>query len=392
MVTNELIAFIKSELQKGSSREQIHKLLVTHGGWKEEDMAEAFALAAPTPTPAPEPAPTPAPTPTPAPMPEPTPAVTAASAITSAPVAAPITTSPAQPQPLFEQPASTNAPAQSPVHEPTVQEQVAGALAASHTAQSPMQPAAAVPEALPHEPLVAASLPASNPAPTTAAIQSPAAAVQSSFVATSPLSQPIGAAVAAPATLAKQHRYFWRGILLCVVALVVSLGTTAVAFKKAQPFLFSNQSVLFTSLGVECIMLIIGIVLNCTIVYRLSKTFSTSMPSWRSALLLASISQLAGAIILVLKDSALASGLLLIGIIAVSIIVFIIAAERAYAISAGKAFMLWFASLAFGFLAIVVATNIFSFVTRGTSGALGPLPTGSMQQLPPQTNGFQFNQ
>jgi hypothetical protein len=51
MVTQELINFIKSELAKGRSREQIHALLVTHGGWTEIDMAEAFAIAIPAPAP-----------------------------------------------------------------------------------------------------------------------------------------------------------------------------------------------------------------------------------------------------------------------------------------------------------------------------------------------------
>lgn len=42
MITQELISYVKSELTKGKTREEIHKALSFGGGWTEEDLSEAF--------------------------------------------------------------------------------------------------------------------------------------------------------------------------------------------------------------------------------------------------------------------------------------------------------------------------------------------------------------
>jgi len=42
MVTPELIGYIKGELVKGRTREDIHSTLVSDGGWSEDDLNEAF--------------------------------------------------------------------------------------------------------------------------------------------------------------------------------------------------------------------------------------------------------------------------------------------------------------------------------------------------------------
>ncbi|MCI0533227.1 hypothetical protein L0Y49_03325, partial [bacterium] len=42
MITNELLAFVKEELSKGTSEEEIQKALVEGGGWTGMDVKEAF--------------------------------------------------------------------------------------------------------------------------------------------------------------------------------------------------------------------------------------------------------------------------------------------------------------------------------------------------------------
>lgn len=42
MITPELIVYIRGELVKGRTREEIHKALIAGGGWNEADLSEAF--------------------------------------------------------------------------------------------------------------------------------------------------------------------------------------------------------------------------------------------------------------------------------------------------------------------------------------------------------------
>jgi hypothetical protein len=46
MVTNELLAFVKEELSKGRTEEEIRKALMEGGGWSELDVKEAFDATA----------------------------------------------------------------------------------------------------------------------------------------------------------------------------------------------------------------------------------------------------------------------------------------------------------------------------------------------------------
>ena len=58
MITPELVGYIKGELAKGRSREDINKTLIAGGGWTDEDLSDAFrsimpmGSAAPKETPA----------------------------------------------------------------------------------------------------------------------------------------------------------------------------------------------------------------------------------------------------------------------------------------------------------------------------------------------------
>ncbi len=47
MITQELIAYIKSELNKGKTREEIRVILLRGGGWSEADISEAFRTVMP---------------------------------------------------------------------------------------------------------------------------------------------------------------------------------------------------------------------------------------------------------------------------------------------------------------------------------------------------------
>ncbi len=47
MITPELIQYVREELAKGKTREEIHKVLVSEGGWSEEDSSEAFRIVIP---------------------------------------------------------------------------------------------------------------------------------------------------------------------------------------------------------------------------------------------------------------------------------------------------------------------------------------------------------
>ena len=47
MITPELIGYIRGEFGRGKTREEIHKELVSQGGWTEDDMNEAFRTVIP---------------------------------------------------------------------------------------------------------------------------------------------------------------------------------------------------------------------------------------------------------------------------------------------------------------------------------------------------------
>jgi hypothetical protein len=47
MVTPELIEYIKGEVGKGRTREEIHQTLASQGGWNEDDLSEAFRTVIP---------------------------------------------------------------------------------------------------------------------------------------------------------------------------------------------------------------------------------------------------------------------------------------------------------------------------------------------------------
>jgi len=49
MITTELVAYIKTEIAKGRTREEIHKNLISGGGWTEDDLSEAFKEIIPMP-------------------------------------------------------------------------------------------------------------------------------------------------------------------------------------------------------------------------------------------------------------------------------------------------------------------------------------------------------
>ncbi len=49
MITPELLGYIRSELAKGKTREEIHTTLIHGGGWKDEDLEEAFREVLPPP-------------------------------------------------------------------------------------------------------------------------------------------------------------------------------------------------------------------------------------------------------------------------------------------------------------------------------------------------------
>ena len=47
MVTKELLEYIKTETAKGRTREEIHSVLASGGGWSEEDISEGFRMISP---------------------------------------------------------------------------------------------------------------------------------------------------------------------------------------------------------------------------------------------------------------------------------------------------------------------------------------------------------
>lgn len=42
MITQELVEYIKKEIAKGRTREDIRQVLISGGGWNEDDLSEAF--------------------------------------------------------------------------------------------------------------------------------------------------------------------------------------------------------------------------------------------------------------------------------------------------------------------------------------------------------------
>jgi hypothetical protein len=49
MITQELLGYIRAEVAKGKTREEIHKALISGGGWSEDDLSEAFRTIIPMP-------------------------------------------------------------------------------------------------------------------------------------------------------------------------------------------------------------------------------------------------------------------------------------------------------------------------------------------------------
>ena len=47
MINQELLEYIRGELAKGLTREEIHQTLISGGGWTENDLSEAFQTAIP---------------------------------------------------------------------------------------------------------------------------------------------------------------------------------------------------------------------------------------------------------------------------------------------------------------------------------------------------------
>ena len=47
MVTQELLEYIRGELAKGLTRDEIHRTLISGGGWTEDDLSEAFSVPVP---------------------------------------------------------------------------------------------------------------------------------------------------------------------------------------------------------------------------------------------------------------------------------------------------------------------------------------------------------
>ena len=47
MVTPELLEYMRGEIAKGKAREEIHKVLISGGGWTEDDLSEAFRIIIP---------------------------------------------------------------------------------------------------------------------------------------------------------------------------------------------------------------------------------------------------------------------------------------------------------------------------------------------------------
>jgi len=47
MITQELVAYIKSELKKGKKREDVRVDLLANGGWNDADLGEAFRIIMP---------------------------------------------------------------------------------------------------------------------------------------------------------------------------------------------------------------------------------------------------------------------------------------------------------------------------------------------------------
>jgi hypothetical protein len=112
MINQEILLYIKAQLAAGMSEGMIREMLISRGGWKPDDVAEAFRRIMPPPEPKPmvaQPSPTPvmaarpsvAPTPAPAPQMKPVPPVV-------------------QPQPVVMQPAVHSVAAPQPAVAPTV--------------------------------------------------------------------------------------------------------------------------------------------------------------------------------------------------------------------------------------------------------------------------------
>lgn len=45
MITTELLEFVKSHIEKETPDHEVHTLLADHGGWRKEDIEEAFLIA-----------------------------------------------------------------------------------------------------------------------------------------------------------------------------------------------------------------------------------------------------------------------------------------------------------------------------------------------------------
>ncbi|MEK7080779.1 MAG: hypothetical protein AAB902_00035, partial [Patescibacteria group bacterium] len=51
MITQELLGYIRIELSKGKTREEIRQALLSGGGWSEDDLSEAFRTVIPMQSP-----------------------------------------------------------------------------------------------------------------------------------------------------------------------------------------------------------------------------------------------------------------------------------------------------------------------------------------------------
>lgn len=47
MVTPELLEYVRTEIAKGKTREEINKVLISGGGWSQADLSEVFRTVIP---------------------------------------------------------------------------------------------------------------------------------------------------------------------------------------------------------------------------------------------------------------------------------------------------------------------------------------------------------
>jgi hypothetical protein len=367
MTTPELLGFIRSEFAKGRSKDAIHADLVSGGGWKEEDLEEAFHIV---PPPAPKPAP--APVPTPAPILEP---VAVASPVfqeviqpvaESAPIITPAVTVNVSVTPPME-PAETM---------PSVMDQVAQAH--PHSFEQVMEPVTP-PIQVVIPPVVQPVAPEPVMQPGFQTFTPPAYAQPVAQVTIQPIAQPLSQPSAQPVVETSVH-YAKRGIILLIIStIMVLIGAFTYAPIATILAGYASKTPLFMIAVYVTAIYGVSLLISISLFHFLTKLFALQDRSFGRATFIISLNVLMSVLITVLAATFHLSGLVFLVLVLLVIVIQMIAISRAYKTSIGKAFVV----IITGTVIVVVIIGGIAYTAKNSiSGG-----TQSATLIPPLNSG-----